>query len=53
MIQHTNAGERKLTSIGKEKGRSSNLIQATSKIQTKIWVKNSNQQQETKSMCLE
>jgi len=42
MIRHINGRERRLTSIGKEKGHSSNLVQPTSKTHTKIRVKNCN-----------
>ena len=51
IIRHINARERKLTSIGKEKGHSSNLIQPTFKTHTKIRAKHRNQQQETRSIC--
>jgi len=44
MIRHINARERKFTSMGKEKGRSSNLIKPTSKTHTKIRVKSRNEQ---------
>ena len=51
MIRHINAGERKLTSTGKEKGRSSDLIKPISETQTKNRLKCRNQQQETRSTC--
>ena len=38
MIRHKNTGETKLTSTGKEKGRSPKLIQPTYETQTKIRV---------------
>jgi len=44
VIRHIKEGEMKLTSMGKEKRRSSSLIQPTSKTQTKIRVKGCNQQ---------
>ena len=50
MIRHINARKRKLPSMGKENGRPSNLIQPTSKTQTKIRVRSCNQQLETRSM---
>jgi len=52
-IRHINTRERKLTSMGKEKGYLSNLIQPISKAQAKTPVKSRNQQQEIRSMCSE
>jgi len=53
MIWRINARERELTRAGKERRRSSNLIQPTSRTQTKIRLKSRNQQRETISMYSE